>query len=752
MFMKINRRNLVIIFAVLSILLVVCITYYLFTKDLKEKFSEETSTYLGEIANQSVVALQNQINGEIRTMKDISSFIGKNETINRAEIMPILTKISENNHFKRMGIILPNGKAYTTDQHEINLADRAYFKNALNGQASISDTIVDKIDGKKVHVYSAPIYHEDKIIGVVFAAHKVDIYQKILSISTFNNEGHSFIAKSNGDLLIKSTHPNRNIHLNNLAELTDIEGLDTVNKEASAQDSIHNMGLMKKGTVKIISDKNNSEYVNYTPLNINDWYLISFVPVKTISEKTTYITQNLLFIYSIIIGVYSSLLIYVIFTQKKNKKELSTLAYVDTLTGARNINKFYMDAQKLLCENKHLNYSIMQFDIDKFKFINDMYGFEKGNTILKYIASTLEENLTSKEIYARIQPDHFVVLLTYEDEDHLLDKIKEIYGKICRIDEGNQNPFNLIFSCGIYVVDDRSLEISAMIDRANIARKTIKGHHQSSYAFYDNKIREKYVEEKEIENIMYAALHNKEFVIYLQPKYELKENTIIGAEALVRWQHPEKGLIPPIKFIPLFERNGFIVDLDYYVFEETCRTIRRWLDEGITPVPVSVNMSRLHLLESNFVKVLHDITRKYQVPASLIEIELTENIFFDNPDTILTIMQELQKFGFLISLDDFGTGYSSLNLLKDVPVDVLKLDRVFFTQSNEIERGEKVVSGVVTMAKDLAIKIVSEGVETEEQVSFLKQIGCDMAQGFYFAKPMPIKEFEELTYKNGLKK
>ncbi|MEG0641404.1 MAG: EAL domain-containing protein [Clostridium sp.] len=251
------------------------------------------------------------------------------------------------------------------------------------------------------------------------------------------------------------------------------------------------------------------------------------------------------------------------------------------------------------------------------------------------------------------------------------------------------------------------------------------------------------IEDKEIENIMYQSLNNREFIFYLQPKHNLNSLEISGAEALVRWLHPTKGILSPYEFIPLFERNGFIINLDIFIFEEVCKKIFEWEVNGVPLVPISVNISRLHLKNPNFIDEYRRIINIYKTPPSLIEIEITESAVFDNMDILLSIMKEFKLIGFKISMDDFGTGYSSLNMLREIPVDVLKLDRDFLSGGHLLERTRIVIQGVMWIAKKLDIVVVSEGVETKEQVEFLKEIGCPMAQGYYFNKPMPVHEFEE---------
>ena len=313
--------------------------------------------------------------------------------------------------------------------------------------------------------------------------------------------------------------------------------------------------------------------------------------------------------------------------------------------------------------------------------------------------------------------------MKYIEEEDITKRLKTIFEELDLFNNNQEEKYKLVLSCGIYFILPEDRDINSIIDRANIPHKMAKGGHKSSYAFYDNKIHDQEIKEKEMENTMFSSLENKEFIIYLQPKIELNTGEIQGSEALVRWKHPDKGLIPPNEFIPFFERNGFVIT-------------------------VSVNVSRIHLYCNNFIETYKNIIDKYNIPAKYIELELTESIIFDNFDILIDIMNNLKKIGFLISMDDFGSGYSSLNMLKEIPMDILKLDQKFIMETYNSKRSKIIVTKVIEMAKELGMKVISEGVETEEQFKLLKEVKCDMAQGYLFGKPMPIEEFEHLIVSN----
>ncbi len=428
----------------------------------------------------------------------------------------------------------------------------------------------------------------------------------------------------------------------------------------------------------------------------------------------------------------------------KNRSDLEKLAFYDNITEKSNYNCFLSEARKILDNGKQKSYAVITFDIDKFKYVNDVYGYDTGDRVLKEIADSLEKNLNSGEICARIQSDCFVVLLEYKEQKDLSSRADIICELVRHVGEAHERRCDFVLAVGIYEIIDSSLDVQAMVDRAVIARKTVKGLHRTACAFYNDQIRSEIINEKKMESEMHTALAEGQFEVYYQPKYYIENLRLSGAEALVRWNRPNKGLIAPNEFINLFERNGFIVQIDLYVFTQVCRKLREWLDKGYTVVPVSINLSRKHIGNPIFINTFTDIMKQYNIPPQYVELELTENTIFEGGSSILKLLDSIHSLGCAFSMDDFGTGYSSLNMLKDIPVDVLKLDRDFLSGSIGNSRGREIIGTIVQLAKKLNIRVVAEGVEDEEQLEFLKSIECDAAQGFYLSKPISCDEFENI--------
>jgi len=427
-------------------------------------------------------------------------------------------------------------------------------------------------------------------------------------------------------------------------------------------------------------------------------------------------------------------------------KQMKDYEEYDSLTGLYNDEKFELEVQSIIQADKEKKYCIVALDVNRFKIINEVYDTKVGNNILKYIANVLREVVPKTAICSRMYADTFSVFMEYTMAEDVERFIDVVYGRI------HDNPYGVAIatSYGVFLIEseqDRELPVGMMRDRALIAKKTIKKDALTYYAFFSDKFRTDIILEQEIESEMYTALAEKQFVIFLQPKVKLSNEQLMGAEALVRWRHPQKGLLSPDKFIPVFEGNGFIVKLDEYVCEEVCKFIRGWIDAGIEPVPISVNLSRLHIYSGDIIKYLTDIVKKYEISPQYLRLEVTETLFMADTDELNNVLTELHSLGFKVEMDDFGSGYSSLNMLRTVPVDTVKIDKDFFGDEMNVDKGKIVVGHTISMAKELEMEVIAEGVETKEHVAFLKNSKCDVAQGFFFSKPMPLADFESRFFR-----
>lgn len=431
---------------------------------------------------------------------------------------------------------------------------------------------------------------------------------------------------------------------------------------------------------------------------------------------------------------------------QKTNEVLADKAYRDELTGAFNIDRFVTDAERIIRQHPELKFAILYIDLENFKYINDIFGYQYGDALLRKYAALMMRDLQEHELFARNIADRFVALRCYTERGELIARQQAVDRQLAEQAEALQNKFMITIACGICCIDDVSdkLQLRALINRANFAQKKVKQDPDVHYGFYNEQIRERMIEEMTLQSRMRAALANHEFVVYFQPKVDPCTAEISSSEALVRWDTPERGLLAPNVFIPVFEKNHLISELDRYVFEQVCRWLHGRIVSGKTVLPVSVNVSRLQFYKTDFVQAYTAIRDRYQIPAGLLEIEFTETVAFENQNHMIQTVSDLHRNGFLCSLDDFGTGYSSLGILKDLPIDILKLDASFFNKSKDISRDYLILKGIISLIKELKIQTVAEGVEHREQVDFLKTVGCDAIQGYYYYRPMPAAEFEAL--------
>ncbi len=416
----------------------------------------------------------------------------------------------------------------------------------------------------------------------------------------------------------------------------------------------------------------------------------------------------------------------------------------DELTGIYNRKAFLCRTKEMLCRYPQKTFAFVHLDIYQFHLVNQFYGMDEADRLLQYIADRLA--FLSREsdhfTYGRDRADVFCFCMPYEGKASVMRMIKKVH------DEINQYPINHVLMpvFGICTADHTEQQMVAVSDRANLAAKQCKGNYIKNYAFYDYSMTEQLIKEQKIVNAMKKALADEQFQLYIQPKYDLRKNRLDGGEVLVRWHMQGKGMVSPGDFIPVFERNGFITKLDRYVWEHACQSIRKWLDEGKKPFPISVNISRVSLYNKDVADVIHGLVKKYGIDPALLHLELTESAYTGNLEMIKQTMSRLQAYGFCILMDDFGSGYSSLNTLKDIVVDILKIDMNFLLNSEVPGRGENILASVVYMAKCLGMPVIAEGVERESQAAFLRSIGCDYVQGYYFAKPMSLEEYEQLAF------
>lgn len=423
----------------------------------------------------------------------------------------------------------------------------------------------------------------------------------------------------------------------------------------------------------------------------------------------------------------------------RSRKALEKGIATDSLTGILNRKGFESAADKLLRQHGTSVFTILKFDVNNFKYINNTYGYRFGDDILRSMAAALAKKYNNGQLCARIDADDFLLLLyhTGDVEAELVRTLNGVLQERLRLETLE----SINFTAGAYQIERNNEPIKNIIDKVGIAHKTAKAEKNTAMVWYNAELVKKLQMEEHLENQMHRSLTEERFQMYLQPKLDLRTLQTVGAEALVRWDLPGYGLVYPDSFIPLFEKNGFIAELDFYMLRKACAYLRNRLDQNL-PVPtISVNFSRVSLYHPTFYETFMETVEQYRLPYSCIEIEVTESAFNDVSDTVIQLLFRLKERGFVISMDDFGAGFSSLNMLNKLPIQVIKLDKGFLNEMQQNENVKGVISCAVNLAHVLGMQVVCEGVEQPEQVTFLQSLGCDYGQGFYFSKPIPQSDF-----------
>ncbi|NBK98186.1 MAG: GGDEF domain-containing protein [Erysipelotrichia bacterium] len=603
------------------------------------------------------------------------------------------------------------------------------------------------LDGKECIAFLSPAPNIElngkKIIGVasIISSEKLN---ESLSLTLFKNKGYGQIVSKSGNIIVRSTNTDNQFKGYNLfAYLKKM----AIKNDTSIDEIKEDFANNQTGTIEYVRSDGEQMMAIYSAVGYSDWYLYTVIPSSILTAKSMAFYRLTLYACLILSIIFLFLLITIFTTQAKRKKELLEMLYTDHVTDGISISKFNIDTKQVLSHSKE-KYVVIYINIYKFKWFNEQVGRNEADQLLKNIYWIIQNSLSNNEFISRVMADHFGVLLKMDSLDKIKEKLNAWNEEVSLYIARNKFPSKAILTYGMCYVNDES-DVSTLLDKANMARKTIRNASSSSLnlAIYDDLLEKQMVYEKYLEDSQEAALLNQEFEMYIQPKYSPYDNTIAGGEALVRWVNNGK-VIYQDQFIPLFENNGFITQVDLCVFKQACQFVQTLKDQGMELIPISINLSRVHFNNPHFLDDYIHIFEQYDFPQCYLEFEITENIIFDHVDFLNQIIEEIHAYGFKVSMDDFGSGYSSLNVLKQIDVDGIKLDRQFFQDASQTMKAVKIVRHIIQLAKDLGMVVVSEGVEHKEQVDFLRDESCDLIQGYYYSKPVPKEVFLKMLKKN----
>lgn len=733
--MKENKKQIVTIIIIFLILITIGIAYMTY---MLNRIEANTNNSIETIVKNDANNLKTQITEQKAILQSITNEILSDNIVDTKKIFDMYERSDVTSHFIRMAIMYEDGRTITNDGHEVDYSDEIdnFFSN---NEIHISENRISKIDEEEITIYSQAISIENEKIAILLIV-KTESYKDTFSNKVFEGKGFSYIVNKDETIIVSA---NTDKETGNLIENIEqmLVGSSKERFEANKNTIQDNIKNEVSGS-RTLQTTDGQYYMVYEPIGANDWSIATFIPSKAIAGEANRALLTTFILAIIVIFIIISICIYIVISNNKKQKQLFEYAYIDSITKKGNIYYFRKKGQEMLDKEKSKeNQYLLVLDINKFKMINKAYGYKTGDTILNGIGEELEQILGKQSLICRYSNDYFAVLFEYKED------IRKIVNTLVKNIENlkiDSNVYNLSVNMGIYKLTDADTNISVAMDKAIIAHSASKGDVFDKFHIYDEKMEKELEKESKIEQEMYQALMNKEFKVYYQPKMYTNSEELYGAEALVRWKHNGK-MVPPSEFVPLFEKNKFILKLDVYVFEQVCSDMKTWKEKyGKEPV-VSVNVSRDHFLDEHFLEKYMMIAAKYGVNTNNIDLEITESATVEAGIDIIEIMNKMKKLGFLISIDDFGTGYSSLSTLQDMPADILKIDKSFVDRIGKNE--ENMIDYILTMAKELKLTTIAEGVETKEQRDYLLEKGCDIIQGYYYAKPMPEEEFEEYMEK-----
>ena len=714
----------------------ICLTLFLFTiafamsQVFISTFKHTMEERMHEEANNYKEQIERQVDRNFQMLNTMASMISTYGLEQKEDFHQALVRADMENEFQTFGFYGIDGEGVLTKPCYGN-GLQEIAQEVLRGKKIVSNVISEENTEKKVFVFGVPVYRGEQVVGALMASDVVDAFSEWMEEeSLFYGKGYVHLLDQKGNYLI---HGSRMV-VEEKVETIMVSPYLNAREQAVVREA---MQKMKKEEFSFVY-RNIEYHALLTPIESNGWYLLCINSLQNVNKNVYIVAHVAAIFFVLIVGLFIFTLVYGYRMMKTMNRNLKKMAYYDSLTEAYNMYHF----KELAREAGNLSYAIAVVNVRQFKFINEIFGKEQADHLLQYIARKLQEVVGEGEFFCRESADSFYVFLRESEEEVLQARMNHALQQITDLKKDKNFHYHLIMNCGIAVSEpDGSVE--EVMTRALFALAKAKQVNQQAIWVFDTTLHEQEQIDNFIESHAREALECEEFELYLQPKMNVQDDSLGGAEALVRWVNAEGTFLYPSSFIPLFETNGFCADLDMYMFEKVCQCMQKWIADGYQPVPISINQSKLTFYEENYEQRLSELLEKYQISASLITLEILEDLVIDDLSDMNARLERLKKMGFKISLDDFGTGYSSLNTFGKLKIDEVKLDRGFLLETEKEGCGSTrmIMEEVVRLAKKLSIATVIEGIETEEQAAFVKSIGCDQGQGYYYSKPISAEQF-----------
>lgn len=707
----------------------------------------ERVEFLSELTKRTSGTIKENIVNSLETMTAISrsiTFDGYESDSNT--LKEILEAQKNASSFSYLAVYDANGVDVVSKTAYPELREQEWFTKAFNGQSGVSNRILNE-NGIYINICTVPIYtKESPQINYILMAHRsTDDIRHIYNMEIDSSGYISFLIASDGEPVVYPAEGVADGFENNFFD--ELQNIGLPNDKLDELKASIEAG--RSGSMQYNRD-GESRMLFYSPVGIEDWQIVLVAPSALIYSNSYALLQIMTIVIATLAVLLILLVIGIFFFNSKREHDFGNSALIDSVTKLGSWSKFVEDSHNMLSENLDRRYAMVIFDVDRFKAINDVFGYTGGNDCLKFMADNLRTQFGKDSTFVRSSADRFNLIMPYTSDENIIKRLIDYSHTVEKYFEGHK----IELSFGVYKIDEpvnnvNMSQISSMSDKATLAKEKAKNAGIDKVVFFNTELRDKLLLENDILASMESALEHHEFEIYIQPIYLFSTSKMIGGEALVRWNRKGKAMYYPDMFIPLFERNGFIEQLDYYVFDQVCRLLQRWKSDPssdiLADLVISVNLSRVHIFNPTLTEDLLNIAAKYGVKPFEIELELTESTAVEDTQLLNNVVNKLSEAGFIIAIDDFGSGFSSLNLLRNLPVDIIKLDREFLSSSADDEKGKSIIVSLISMAKNIGMCVVAEGVELKEQVNFLKAAKCDIAQGYYYEKPMPVAAFEQVV-------
>ena len=700
---------------------------------IRRRLKNAADAEMAETTGENAAMLRLTLESRFALLDNVAEKIAEDPQ-NAREMLTNLGKYANGYGFKRLGYMNSTGQTVTSDGETGDFFYRAYFRMGMDGQYCITGEINDRLgNGEAVHIMSAPVRNPKtgKVIGVVFADYTPEMFHQMMDVETFGGEGRGYIVESSGEIVVAPSSVRLTGTGNLLDGVADFSETGRQDAEALRQvlagEQPGDGRVLGAGKLRFCCRKIENGRQDDT------WYLVVVMDAGALYGRMYGVFSSICSLLSVTVLMCAAFIFAILTAYRRYNEGLRQAAYTDALTGGSNFSGFLMKVN-----NAEGGYMV-SCDLDDYRMIASMFGAQKGDELLRGVYECIKSGLTEGEPVARVDADHFAFHLVERQRSAVLERLRQIERRIRRLSD-KMGVIHLVPRFGIYAMRPEE-DARRSCELANLALGAARSSADNTVAFYQDLDQNAFFENMQLEDRFDEAIGEHQFKTYYQPKCNPKTGEIVGGEALVRWVQEDGTMLPPDRFIPLFEKNGAIGKLDEYMFTCVCAQLSQWRREGLEIRPVSVNLSRASLCRQGVALAYKRILEGYGLSTWMVPLEVTESAMISD-DAVISVLQEFYRYGFRIEIDDFGKAQSTLPMLKLPFVDTVKLDKSLIDCIGD-RKGEIMLRQVVRLCYELGLYTTAEGVEAEDQVDFLRALDCTDIQGYFFSPPLPVEKYTE---------